>query len=154
GCGLACLCLTASVYAGGQAKPAAPAPFVKPNRPLAAITALAYSPDGKRLAVGTFGEVVVFDTSTWQQTAAFRQVADSVRSLAFHPDRPLLAIGSGLPGRSGQAVIWDLGGAQKVKSFPDQFDAIESVAFAKSGKALLIGADDNKVRYVSDTDAG
>jgi hypothetical protein len=131
-----------------------PPAFVKPNRPLAAITAAAYSPDGKHLAVGTFGEVVVYDTVTWQQSAIFRQVQDAVRTLAFNRDNQTLAIGSGLPGRTGQTVLWDMTGAQKPKAFPDQYDAIESVAFEKTGKSLLIGADDNKVRYVSDTSAG
>jgi WD40 repeat protein len=127
---------------------------VKPNHALAAITAVAYSPDGKKLAVGTFGEVVVYDTETWQQSAIFKQVSDAVRTLAFGPDNQSLAIGAGLPGRTGQSIIWDISGAQKPKTFPDQFDTIESVAFEKSGKSLLIGADDNKVRYVSDTSAG
>lgn len=139
-----------------NAKPAdaIPAPFVKPNRPLASITALAYSADGKKIAVGSYGEVVVYDTTTWQQTGLFRQVEDSVRTLAFNPDNQTLAVGSGLPGRSGQTVIWDTTGAQKPHAFPNQYDAIESVAFEKTGKSLLIGADDNKVRYVADTGGG
>ena len=165
---LACFAIGAAVSARSQTKPvttakpasgdvkqsASPAAFIKPNRALAAITAIAYSPDGKKLAVGTFGEVVVYDTDSWQQTAIFKQVSDSVRTLAFGPDNQSLAIGAGLPGRTGQSVIWDVTGAQKPKTYPDQFDTIESVAFEKSGKSLLIGADDNKVRYVSDTAAG
>ena len=139
---------------GPKPADAAPPTFVKPNRPLAAITAVAYSPDGKKVAVGTYGEVIVFDTTTWQQTGLFRQVADAVRTLAFSPDSQTLAVGSGLPGRSGHTVLWDTAGAQKPKSFPDQYDAVESVAFEKSGKSLLIGADDNKVRYVADMSAG
>jgi len=128
--------------------------FVRPNRALAAITAAAFSPDGKKLAIGTFGEAVVYDTTTWQQTAVFRQVVDSVRSLAFSPDSAILAVGSGLPGQSGQTVLWDSTGAAKLKSFPDQYDSIESVAFEKGGRSLLIGADDNKVRFIADTSAG
>ncbi len=139
---------------GAKPPETAPAAFVKPNRPLAAITAVAFSADGKHLAVGTYGEAVVFDTATWQQTAVFRQVEDSVRSLAFSPDNQTLAVGSGFPGRTGQTVLWDTAGAQKPKMLPGQYDSIESVAFEKSGKSLLIGADDNKVRYVSDTATG
>jgi WD40 repeat protein len=128
-----------------------PAPFVKPNRTLGDITALTFSPDGKKLAVGTFGQVVVFDTAAWQQIGVFRQVEDGVRALAFNTDNQTLAIGSGLPGRTGQTTLWDIGGAQKPRSFPAQSDTVESVAFRKDGKGLLIGANDNKVRYVPDT---
>lgn len=135
------------------AKPAdaQPAAFVKPNRPLGSITALAFSPDGKKLAAGTFGQVVVFDTASWQQLSVFRQVEDSVRALSFSPDNQTLAIGSGLAGRTGQALLWDSSGAAKAQSYPAQLDTVESVAFRKDGKSLLIGADDNKVRYVPDT---
>ena len=132
----------------------AAATFVRPNRPLAAITAVAFSPDGKRLALGTYGEVVVFDTAAWQQTAVFLKVEDAVRSVAFNVDNQTIAVGSGLPGRSGKTVLWDCAGTGSPKMLPDQLDSIESVAFAKTGKSLLVGADDNKVRYVADTAAG
>ncbi len=137
-----------------KAADTAPTAFARPNRPLAAVTAVAFSPDGKSFALGTYGQVVLFDATNWQQTAVLRQVEDSVRSLAFNPNNQTLAIGSGFPGRTGQTLLWDVTGAQAVKTLPAQYDSIESVSFAKSGKSLLIGADDNKVRYVTDTAGG
>ncbi len=120
--------------------------IVKPNRQLGEITALAFSPDGKRLAVGTFGEVVLYDATNWQVVATFRQVSDRVRSLAFHPDGLLLAIGSGQPGISGTTVIWDTTNTAKPNVLPNQFDTIESLAFDPDGKELLIGSNDKKAR--------
>ena len=119
---------------------------VKPNRPLGEITALAYSPDGKRLAVGTAGQVVLYDATTWQVLSTFRQVQDGVRSLAFHPNGQLLAIGSGQPGLTGTTVVWDTTNATKPNVLPNQYDTIEAVAFDPDGKELLIGSNDKKVR--------
>jgi WD40 repeat protein len=115
--------------------------------PLPAVTALAFSPDGKRLAVGTYGQVVLYDTATWQPTATFTKVTDSVRSLAFHPDGQTLAVGSGEPGASGVVALWDTSGAKPAGSVPGQADTIEALAFRKDGNALLLGANDNKACY-------
>ena len=123
------------------------ATFVKPKRPLAAISALAFSPDGAHVAVGTYGEVVLLDAKTWAQTGIFRQIEDSARTLVFHPDSKTLAIGSGLPGRTGQTSLWDISGTQKPRVYPPQQDTVEAIAFDRGGASLLIGANDNKGRY-------
>ncbi len=141
---------------GDPAKPGGDKPVetpvsvvVKPNRPLGEITALAYSPDGKRLAVGTFGQVVLYDASNWQVVGTFRQVTEGVRSLAFHPNSQLLAIGSGQPGLNGTTIVWDTTNAAKPNILPNQFDTIESLAFDPEGKELLIGSNDKKARCLT-----
>lgn len=132
--------------AGDKTPDAAASIVVKPNRPLGEITALVYSPDGKRLAVGTAGQVVLYDATTWQVVSTFRQVQDGVRSLAFHPNGQLLAVGSGQPGLTGTTVVWDTTNAVKPNVLPNQYDTIEAVAFDPEGKELLIGSNDKKVR--------
>jgi WD40 repeat protein len=117
--------------------------------PVAAITSLAYSPDGTRLALGTYGQVIVYDANTWEPLSVTRQVEDTVRSLAFSPDGQTLAIGCGLPGLDGLPLTWDMNTASKPVAYPKQKDTIEAVAFRKDGKGLLCGANDNKVHYFS-----
>lgn len=115
--------------------------------PLAAVTALAYSPDGKRVALGTFGQVVVYDTATWQPVAISREVEETARSLAFSSDNQTLAIGSGMSARSGKLVVWNSVGKEPPLPYPYQKDTVETVAFRKDGKGLLYGANDNRVLY-------
>jgi WD40 repeat protein len=117
--------------------------------PVAAITSLAYSPDGTRLALGTYGQVIVYDANTWEPISVTRQVEDTVRSLAFSPDGQTLAIGCGLPGLDGLPLTWDMNTASRPVAYPKQKDTIEAVAFRRDGKGLLCGANDNKVRYFS-----
>ena len=71
-------------------------------------------------------------------------MVESVRTLAYQPGGTLLAIGSGLPGRSGLTTLWDTTGAQKPYTYKQQYDTVEAVAFNKSGREVLLGANDNK----------
>ena len=144
----------ASAGAHGQAKPAAPpapsaaaAPAAAPKPRLTPITALTFSGDGKKLAVGTYGEVVLYDTASWAEAGQFKQVVDSARSLAFQPNGSLLAIGCGLPGRTGNTLLWDTAGTDKPYSYPAMGDTVEAVAFNKDGKEILLGANDNRAHF-------
>ena len=110
-----------------------------------AVTSMAFSPDGKLFAVGTFGQVTLYDAATWEPKEQFREIAAEARSLAFSPDSKMLAIGGGLPGRSGVVTLWDLD-ANKGRKLPVRAaDTIEAIAYRKDGKELLACANDNKV---------
>ena len=112
---------------------------------LPAVTSMAFSPDGKWLAVGTFGQVVLYDAATWEAKEQFTEIADEARSLAFSPDGKTLAIGGGLTGRDGRILLLDMDSYKAVKLPIKHTDTIEGLAYRKDGKALLACANDNKV---------
>jgi len=113
-----------------------------------AISSLAYSPDGKRLAVGMYGQVVLYDTSNWTISDKFLGVEDTARALAFSPDSQEIAIGDGLMGRSGRVVFWNPANNQATHKWPALFqDNVEAVCYRSDGKGLLVGANDNKARF-------
>src|SRR5579862_3234987 len=136
---------TRAASGAGSLTSTVPVPVV--DYRLSAISAVAFSPDGKQLAVGAFGQVVVFETSHWQPTATFRNVLDSVRSLCFAPDGSTLAIGCGFAARNGETILWSPGAAGAGRILVGQKDAVEAITFSKDGKQLLIGADDNTARW-------
>src|SRR5689334_4089481 len=55
------------------------------------IGALAYRPDGKLLALGTYKEVRLVDPATGATVATLAGHAEAIRALAFSPDGKLLA---------------------------------------------------------------
>jgi WD40 repeat protein len=106
---------------------------------------VAFSPDGKTLAVGDYGEVRLLDVGTLKEKAALRAEVGPFDRLAFSPDGRFLAGAYG--GRPGGwwvrqpllkwsgILLWDLRGAQKPRRLPGAgIDA--RLAFAPDGKTL------------------
>ncbi|MBI2925058.1 MAG: protein kinase [Verrucomicrobia bacterium] len=66
--------------------------------------ALAFSPDGKTLAVGVGSAIALWDVNTRQQTAVVRAHTNTVSFLLFSPDGQTLASASA----DGSARLWDM----------------------------------------------
>src|SRR5713226_4834822 len=98
--------------APGEAIPVA-APVIPDIKPRVNVSpevgSLAFSPDGKLLAVGTYKEVDLLDAATGKKLATLSGHADVVRSLAFSRDGKLLAAAGGSPARFGEVIVWDTG---------------------------------------------
>src|SRR5580704_1650530 len=84
-------------------------PKIEPKIPVKPqIFDLAYSPDGKLLALAGYEEVRLVDAATKQELAKLTGPAGTVRAIAFSRDGKLLAAAGGLPARSGEVLIWDV----------------------------------------------
>jgi WD40 repeat protein len=139
-----------ATVAPGKAAPPAPAP-AKDAAPLPAIYSLAFSLDGKRLAVGTHKEAVLYDTADWSVIEAITQVKGAVRALTFHPDGKHLAIGGGITGATGNLMMCDPADLSHPANYGAAKDTIESVAFSSDGAAMLTASFDNKARFYPNT---
>ena len=91
------------------------------------IFALAFSPDGSRLAVGGVAdEVPVYDSETGERVATCKGHNGGIFVVAFHPDGSQVATG----GFDGVIRIYDVGTGEQVRSFVPV--PIESATSAKA----------------------
>jgi WD40 repeat protein len=107
---------------------------------------LAYSPDGKLLALAGYQEVRLIDPATKQELATLKGHAGNVRSLAFSRDGKLLAAAGGLPARSGEVLIWDVEQRKLLHTIHGHADCIYGVAFSPDGKSIATASYDKLVK--------
>lgn len=97
------------------------------------VTALAVSPDGKRLAHGSYGAVSI-DKKTFSLSPRGK-----VNDLAFSPDGKLLLAATGTAGLRGAAVLLDVGSGKVLRVFSEGHrDLLYAAAFSPDPKAGLV----------------
>jgi WD40 repeat protein len=107
---------------------------------------LAYSPDGKLLALAGYREVRLLDASTKQQVTVLGGHAGGVRAVAFSGDGRLLAAAGGMPARSGEVRIWDVAERKLLYALRGHSDCIYGVAFSPDGKTIATASYDKLVK--------
>jgi WD40 repeat protein len=123
---------TASVYAANQPE------LVLQTGHLRAVNTVAFSPNGKWLATGSYDKtVILWETSTGQQLRTLQGHTGDVRSVAFSPDGKWLASGS----EDKTAVLWEVASGQKLRTLRCE-EWINSVSFSPDGKWLATGLND------------
>jgi hypothetical protein len=99
------------------------------------VVSLAISPDGKRLAVGYFGDTfVLWDMKTCEPIAKLDGAAGA--SVCFSPDG---RIGASSGTRGGAGVrIWDATSAQSLRTVPCGEHSANRVCFSPDGRLLAV----------------
>jgi WD40 repeat protein/mono/diheme cytochrome c family protein len=122
-------------------------PAIKPAVPVKPqIFSLAYSPDGKMIALGGYKEVTLLDAATRKPIAVLKDHAEVVRAVAFSKDGKRLAAAGGVAGRRGEVKIWDVAARTVASKVEGHDDTIYSVAFAPDGATVATCSYDKFVK--------
>ena len=115
---------------------------------------LAFSPDGKRVAIGQWdGKVVLSPSNSGIGASTFKGHTGPVTSVAFHPKLPILATAS----TDGNLGLWSL---ETYPPVPIKHDLLNrnvpltSVAFSPDGRTLAAGGVDGALHLWSIDAAG
>ncbi|MFI5459597.1 MAG: c-type cytochrome domain-containing protein [Isosphaerales bacterium] len=114
--------------------------------PLPPVTALAFNGDNRLLAVGTYGQVVLWDLYEGRPAGSLLEIPGPVHALAFSRDGRRLAVGAGLPARSGVAQVYTVPDGTKIHDFAGHDDVVSALAFRPDGAQLATASFDQTVR--------
>jgi WD40 repeat protein len=138
--------------------PAPPAVYKHP----ALVTALAFTPDGKKVVVGGQHELTVWDVTAAKLDKRVYTRAERAYGMVFLPDGKL-AVAGGRPGQEGDVRVYDLNAGMKmagevaildgvhdktvlVKELLETDDSVLCLALSGDGKKLAAGGCDRLVR--------
>lgn len=94
-----------------------------------------FSPDGRTIGAAGEHDIKLFDVSTGRMTAALKGHTLHTYTLAFAPDRKMLASGAG----DDTVRIWYLFTGENVKTIKNIRSAVYAVGYSPDGKILAAG---------------
>ncbi len=114
--------------------------------PLAPVAAVAFDKEGKRLAAGSYGQVVVWDLQTAKPIKLLTNVLGAVNDLKFSPDGQTLAVAGGQPSAKGDLRLYRVSDWKLLATLRGHDDVIFSIAFSPDGKRLVSASFDHTLR--------
>lgn len=135
--------LTKDVARPGQT---GPLEIVLPVGPLAPVAAVVFSPDGRLLAAGAYGRVVVWDLKNAQVVKVLTNVLGAVNDLKFSPDGSVLAVAGGQPSARGDIRVFAVADWKLTATLGGHTDVVGSVSFSPDGALLGSASFDKTVR--------
>ncbi|MDC3984513.1 WD40 repeat domain-containing protein [Polyangium jinanense] len=113
------------------------------SRPVGAVYAARFSPDGRYLAQGLDeGVVLVWDLGSTNGPRRLAGHQKTIAAVVFSPDGKTLATA----GNDGLLNLWDTATWQKTRTLRGHGEGIDGVAFSPDGKRILTASYDKTAR--------
>ncbi len=111
------------------------------------VESLAFSPDGKTLASGSFQEVFLWDVATAKIRLRIADFADRVTALAYSADGKYLATGGGAPTEDGELRLYSAADGKLVQEIKNAHsDTIFGISFSPDSTKIASCAADKFVK--------
>lgn len=110
------------------------------------VESLAFSPDGKLLATGSYREVTLWDVEKKTIITRIGGFADKVTAIAWTPKGDRFATAGGAPTEDGEVRLFDSTGKHLLDFKSPHSDTVFGLAFSPDGTMLATGGADKFVR--------
>ena len=107
------------------------------------ISEIAYSLDGRRLAVATAIGIWLYDVQTGEELDLLTGHRGAVHSVAFSPDGNIIVSGGGY---DGTIRLWDANTGRHIRTLTGHAGTLFSISFSPDGTTLASGSDDRTIR--------
>lgn len=106
------------------------------------VESMAFSPNGKTLATGSFQELTLWDFESGEPKTRIGDFADKVTAIGFSADGKYFATGGGAPTEDGEIKVFTAAGKLVHDIKNGHSDTVFGVAFSQDGRFLATcGAD-------------
>jgi len=126
-------------------------PITRGRRPTA-VTALAASPHGEVLALGSRRQVLLHHTGTLDLLGVLPFPEGVARVVKFSRNARLLLAAGGQAATSGRVVIWDVATAERVAEVGAEFDEVLAADMSADGRLVALGGPAKIVRLLATAD--
>jgi WD40 repeat protein/serine/threonine protein kinase len=108
------------------------------------VIAMAFSPDDRRLAIGTrTGEIVLWDLNDFSHTIMRPPTWENIWAVTFSPDGRLLAIAM----ENQEVEVWDVSKQREVQRLRGHSHEVRAIVFSADGARLASGSLDGTIKF-------